>query len=135
MPDDIRDHLRKRRDALQSQWTVFLAVGNGGFLTTIGAKVLDAVYAKEKVKDIQAMTDAWLFPIGIFAAGLIFAALIPVDELRATQKYLSREGDPTQAADTHWNSWWNWRLEGLSALCFVVGVIWGVVALIDQAHK
>ncbi|MBO9543863.1 hypothetical protein [Caulobacter sp.] len=134
MADEIHDHLRKRRDALQSQWTTFLAVGNGAFLTTIGAKVLDAVFAKEKVKDIQAMADAWFYPIGIFAAGLIFAALIPVFELIATQKHL-KAGDPAQAADTYWNKWWNWWPEGLSALCFGGGVILGVVALIGKAHK
>jgi hypothetical protein len=125
---DIKNRLREKRDKLQAQWSLFLAVGNGGFLTAIGSKVLDAL-ADQKAPDGSALVELCVPLIFIFSAGLICAALIPLFELVATNRLLTQTTDVEEAADKHWGKLWNWTPEILAASFFVGGVAYGAWTL------
>jgi len=126
MAHDIKAQLRDKQDRLQSRWSLFLAVGNGGFLTAIGSKVLDALYGKEHLHDIHDMLKLCLPMMILFTFGLIFSATIPVVELIRTRRILRLTSGMAEAADKYWDNIWNWAPEILAGVFFLAGVVFGI---------
>jgi hypothetical protein len=122
---------RTRLDKLQSRWSLFLAIGNGAALAALGTKVLD-VLAKPG-EGTEHMVALAFFPMLSFAVGLIWAASIPLMELRGAQKRLReyRQGQPKKTAvnedlitgDDHWDQFRNWIPEIGAAAFFCMGML------------
>lgn len=130
MSDNIKVYLREKQDKLQSQWNIFLAVGNGGFLTAIGSKVLDSLYGKDCLRDPHRMLEFCLPLISIFSLGVVAAAMVPVTELVWASILLARNGEGIEEkVDRHWAKWYYWVPEVISAMCFVLGVASGALQL------